>query len=435
VRFRSVLGRAPAVTFETALFDGLAPDGSLYVPESLPALPPGALDPRATRDLPSLAARALAPFLDTFTSAELADLTARALSFPVPLVHLEGRIHLLELFHGPTLAFKDVGARFMAGAMSRLLEREGREVTVLVATSGDTGSAVAQGFAGAARVRVFVLYPAGRVSDLQEAQITTVGGHVHALEVAGSFDDCQRLVKGALAADAGGAGRAGHTLTTANSINLGRLLPQLTYALWGGVQLRASLGDDTPAPTVVVPSGNLGNLTAAAYARAMGSPTRRLVAATNANDVVPEYLSSGRYAPRPSVVTHSNAMDVGDPSNLPRLEHLFGHDLDALRSVVRGEAVSDAETLAEIRRTHDRTGVTLDPHTAVGVAAARRLDGEEPVIVMATAHPAKFPDVMRAALGHAVEPPPALAAALARPRERTRIAADPEALRAALAAR
>ncbi len=329
MKFRSVLGRCEPVPFARALFDGLAPDGSLYVPESIPRLADKELAALPKRSFGEIACAVLAPFLDEFSADELRGIVDRALDFRVPLVPLEGRLQLLELFHGPTLAFKDVGARFMAQAMSTLLAREQREVTIVVATSGDTGSAVARGFHGVPHITVFVLYPAGRISELQERQITTVGGNVHALEVEGTFDDCQRLVKQALAESAGDAAR---TLTTANSINVGRLLPQITYHAWALAQLRARPATAAATPTVVVPSGNLGNLTAAFYARAMGIPIRGLVAATNANDVLVEFLRTGTLTPRAAVATHSNAMDVGDPSNLPRIQALVDGDMDRLRA-------------------------------------------------------------------------------------------------------
>ena len=429
MRYVSTLGRAPAVDFRTALFRGMAEDGSLYVPEALPRLPDAFLGSIHERTLHEIACETLAPFIDDLAPGVLRSIVESAFDFPIPLVGLEERLFLLELFHGPTLAFKDIGARFMAQLMSHYLAAEQREVALVVATSGDTGSAVAHGFFGVPHITVFVLYPKGRVSDLQERQMATLGGNVHAIEVAGSFDDCQRLVKQALAERPGTAGR---DLTTANSINIGRLLPQLTYYLWGYAQWRMSATRDAAPPHVIVPSGNFGNLTAAAYARAMGMPVSRLVAATNANDVVPEFLRTGRYTPRASVATMSNAMDVGDPSNLSRLRSLLGVEAAELGKRIEAHAVTDQETLREIRVIAQHTGIVLDPHTAVGMRVARGLPDEADAIVAATAHPAKFPEIMRQAFGREIALPPALAAVATAPKLSEAIPADYAAFRALL---
>jgi len=412
----SVNGRSAPVDFETALFTGLAFDGGLYVPEQVPRLG----DLRPEPGLHETGVEILGAFLDDLDPAVLRRVVEDAWNFPLPLRPLDDDVFLLELFHGPTLAFKDVGARFMARIMAHYRERSARRVTLIVATSGDTGSAVAHGFHGVAGIDVFVLYPSGRVSRLQEAQMATLGGNVHAVEVRGTFDDCQALVKRALTdPDITGA----LTLTTANSINIGRLLPQIVfYALGWRLWRAARPNDPEPGgePRFVVPSGNFGNLTAALYAQAMGVPVGRAVAATNANDVVPEYLRTGAYHPRASVQTLSTAMDVGAPSNLARIQALLGDDAAAIRERVEPVAVDDAATLAEIRLTHARTEVILDPHTAVGVAAARRVRaaGETaPLVVAATAHPGKFPEIVEQALGFAPPPPPALREALSRPKQ------------------
>jgi len=418
VRYISVLGKSPSVSFRGAVFHGLAPDGGLYVPEEIPPLPmPSVIDDRDA-DLADTGVVALAPFVGDIDAEVLRQVVQRALSFPVPLVHLRANLYLLELFHGPTLAFKDVGARFMAEMLGYFLEQEQDHLTIIVATSGDTGSAVAHGFYDVPRIRVFILYPSGKISRLQELQMTTLGKNIHAVEVDGTFDDCQRLVKETFL-------RTEITsrihVTTANSINVGRLLPQISYYLWGLSQLRHRFGI-REHPAVVVPSGNLGNLTAAMYARAMGAPIGQCVAATNINDVLPQFLRTGRMTPRPSVRTQSNAMDVGNPSNFARLQHLFRND-NALRGAIQGERVTDEETFQEIRRTFDETGTILDPHTAVGVKVARQIQEHwsGPVIVPATAHPAKFPDVMRQALGQTIPIPPPLADALEKQKQTTRI--------------
>jgi threonine synthase len=429
LNYVSTGGLAEPVGFRAALFRGSPEDGSLYVPEHLPRLPEAFLASIHERSFHEIACEALAPFLEDVSPEALKAIVESAFDFPVPLVLLEDRLHLLELFHGPTLAFKDIGARFMAHVMSHYLAQDQREVAIVVATSGDTGSAVAQGFYGLPRISVFVLYPSGRVSDLQERQMATLGGNVCAVEVEGSFDDCQRLVKRALAER---PGRVGRELTTANSINIGRLLPQITYYLWGYAQWRRAATPGTPPPHIVVPSGNFGNLTAAAYARAMGMPAGRLVAATNANDVVPSFLRTGRYEPRASVATLSNAMDVGDPSNLARLRSLLGSDAAALGERLEAHSVSDEDTLREIRVIAAHIGTVLDPHTAVAMRVARGLPDDAEAIVAATAHPAKFPEVMRQAFGREIALPPALAAVAARPKLSERIPADYAAFRSLL---
>jgi threonine synthase len=299
------------------------------------------------------------------------------------------------LFHGPTFAFKDVGARMLARLMAHAQPADADPLTILVATSGDTGSAVAQGFCGVPRIQVVVLYPAGKVSRFQEAQMATLGGNVLALRVPGSFDDCQRLVKAAFL-----DGRLAELrLSSANSINIGRLLPQAVYyfASW----LQVARGDERVVFSV--PSGNLGNLTAGVIAQRLGLPVARFVAASNVNDVLPEFLRTGVYRARPSVPTLSNAMDVGDPSNFPRLLALHGGSTEALRANIDGAVVSEEETRATIRDVYRRSRYVLDPHSAVGYAVAQRAacaDGPSPVqVVLATAHPAKFGDVIREELG------------------------------------
>jgi threonine synthase len=327
----------------------------------------------------------------------------------------------------------------MAQAISFFLARERRTLTIAVATSGDTGSAVAHGFFDVPQIAVFILYPAGKISSLQEQQMTTLGHNIHALEVDGSFDDCQRLVKRTLADPE--LVRA-LNLTTANSINVGRLVPQIVYYVWALALLKSQLrqtqitAEQPSRPVVVVPSGNFGNLTAAVYSKWMGNPIDRYVAATNANTVVPEFFETGTYSPRPAVSTYSNAMDVGDPSNFARLRFLYNHDLDRMKRDISSISISDEDTLAEIRRTYDRTGYVLDPHTAVGVAAARSFQLPSPtgppVIVAATAHPAKFPRVTEKAIGKQIALPPPLQEALSRPKISTRVPAEYSALKEVL---
>lgn len=424
MKFISVRGEAAAAGFREALLQGIAPDGGLYVPESGPRLPEEFL-----RNLPGfsfheIARTVLASFIDDIPGADLRGIVERSLNFPIPLVRIDEDRFLLELFHGPTLAFKDVGARFMAEALSWFLEKEGGSLTILVATSGDTGGAVASGFFNVPRLDVFIFYPSGRISELQEKQMTTLGGNIHPVEVEGTFDDCQRMVKEALA---DGEIRRRRRLSTANSINPGRLLPQITYYVWALAQWKRSEDRGRTDPAVVVPSGNFGNLTAAVYAARMGVQIARLVAATNANDVVPEYLRTGSFTPRPSISTLSNAMDVGDPSNLSRLQHLSGNDLNQLRALIEPQVVSDEETLNEIRQTYEQSGRIIDPHTAVGMAAARRTPGMK--IIAATAHPAKFPEVIQRAISATPGPPPSLKEAMGRPTVSIRIPVSAEAVK------
>jgi threonine synthase len=415
MKWISTRGKAPAIPFIDALFAGTAPDGGLYMPERLDPLPPGTVDALRGASLVDIGTRIGAHLLrDEITSAALRPLIQDALDFPIPLVPITDRVSVLELFHGPTLAFKDVGARVQA----RLLHHftDGTPLTILVATSGDTGSAVAQAFHRVPDTRVVVLYPEGKVSDVQEAQMASLGDNVTALSMRGTFDDCQRLVKQAFADD---DLRAHVWLTPANSINLGRLLPQVIYYFVLKADLKVRLYDDGEGPIVSVPSGNFGNLTAGLIAKRLGLPVRRFVAATNVNDAVPEYLKSGRYEPRPSIRTVANAMDVGAPSNLERMQALYDGNLEALRRDVVGCAYADARIVGEIRTVYERHGYLLDPHSAVAWLALQDVLATEPSargVFVATAHPAKFREVVEPAIGQSVPLPPVLAEAMARPR-------------------
>ncbi len=423
MRFRNIRGDKRGVAFRDALMEGISTGGSLYIPEEFPILDPRIIEAAATPDPAATGFEVLSKFIDDMPTDNLRRIAGEAFNFPVPLVSLDDSISLLELFHGPTLAFKDFGARFMAGAMDYFLGEEERNITVIVATSGDTGSAVAQGFFGKRNISVYILYPSGKISPLQERQMTTLGGNIHAVEVGGTFDDCQRLVKQALA-DSDLVRK--RSLTTANSINPGRLLPQISYYVSGYAQWKVREGNGT-LPLLVIPSGNFGNLTAALYAGRMGIRAAKYVAATNGNDVVPEYFRTGIYTPRASKRTYSNAMDVGDPNNLSRIEAMYDSDISGMRKDITAMSVGDAATLDEIRSVYEKTGYILDPHTAVGVSAARSLivsGGGEKAVVAATAHPAKFPEVIREALGIEIELPDALRRSLDLPKRSTKI--EPE---------
>ena len=358
--------------------------------------------------------RVVKPFAGPEVPEEvLWQVVSEAISFPVKLVSLSPALHILELFHGPTLAFKDFGARFMARLMAYFVRDETRPLTVLVATSGDTGSAVAHGFLGVPGIRVVILYPSKRISEAQEKQFTTLGQNIAALEVSGSFDDCQRLVKQAFS-DAELNQRA--FLTSANSINIGRLLPQMFYHVAAYRQLPVA-----SVPLIVsVPSGNFGNLTAGIFAKRIGLPVTRFIASTNANDVVPEYLRTGEFHPRHAKPTVSNAMDVGSPNNFPRLLDLCRNRLEYVQREIWGHASSDEETLTAMKSVYERFGYIADPHTAVGVLGweAYRRQHPEPAqgLVLATAHPAKFADIVMRAIGSAPPLPDRLAAYLQRPK-------------------
>jgi len=422
LRFLSTGGEAPAVSLEEALFAGPAPDGGLYVPETLPRIQPPAAGASFT-DTALSVARAL--FEEDVPREALEEIVRDGLDFEIPLVPVEEGVYSLELFHGPTLAFKDVGARFMARLLLHFLRRRGRDVTVLVATSGDTGSAVASAFYRLEGTRVVVLFPRGKVSALQQKLFTTLGGNVSALGVEGTFDDCQRMVKQAFADRDIPAIRS---LVSANSINVGRLLPQTFY------YFHISSRIESGAPLLVAtPSGNFGNLTAGLFAKRMGFRADRFVAATNVNDVVPEYLAGGTYRPRPSVATLSNAMDVGDPSNWARIQWLYRGSLEEIRRDLLGSAHTDEETLGAMRDLYRRTGYLLDPHSAVaylGVLHGMTTQRNRPTaLFLSTAHPAKFQETVERAIESKIDLPPALAQALDRPERFLPIPAEYGALK------
>lgn len=397
----------PAVSFAEALFQGIAPDGGLYHPVEEPDL--RALIRSLGEDasfLDCAGAMIQGLFGDDHTAETARELARRAFPFEPRLKRLEPGMRLLELFHGPSCAFKDFGAGFLAAAMEWELQRGGQAVpaertVILTATSGDTGSAVAQAFQGRQNIDVVILYPSGRVSPLQEKQLTAPSENITALEVKGSFDDCQRMVKEAFA-DPELTGRI--CLTSANSINVGRLIPQSFYYIWAFSQLKDYAGREL---VFCVPSGNFGNLTAGLLAWRWGMPVSSFIAATNANDVVPQFLQSGVFTPRPSVQTLANAMDVGNPSNFERMERLFG-SAQAMAGLISARSVSDQEIQAVMKDVYEKRGELICPHTATGVLAAREYlqedQGEDTLVVpLATAHPAKFVEVSRDALG--VEPP------------------------------
>jgi threonine synthase len=412
MRYRSTSGKAPLTSLRGAVLRGLAPDGGLYMPAEIARH--SAEELQEFRGLPftEVCFRVARPFAGAELPEEMLwQIVSESINFPVKLVSLTPGLHVLELFHGPTLAFKDFGARFMARLLGYFVRGESKQLTVLVATSGDTGSAVAHGFLGVPGIRVVILYPSKRISEAQEKQFTTLGENITALEVAGSFDDCQRLVKQAFS-DEELNKRA--FLTSANSINIGRLLPQMFYHIAAYRQLPVA-----SVPLIVsVPSGNFGNLTAGIFAKRLGLPVTRFIASTNANDVVPQYLLSGKFQPRAGIATISNAMDVGNPNNFPRLLDLCRNRLEYVQKEIWGHGATDDETLAAMKMVYQRYHYIADPHTAVGVLGweAYKREHPEPAqgLVLATAHPAKFADIVQRAIGLAPPLPERLAACLNR---------------------
>lgn len=426
MKFLSTRGTCSPASIDDALAAGLAPDGGLYVPERFPKPVIG----NSTATLDSTAHALLAPYFDDSSLRdELGDICKHAFSFPAPLRPLHGENDwLLELFHGPTAAFKDYAARFLAEALSRLRLDDAPPTTIIVATSGDTGAAVAAAFHRRPGFNVVILYPDGRVSPRQAHGLGCWGDNVRAFRVDGSFDDCQRLAKQALSDE---TLRRDLSLSSANSISLGRLLPQTAYYAYASLQFHADHG--VPL-NFIVPTGNLGNACAAFVAKRMGLPIGEIRLATNTNDVLPRFFAGDDYAPQPTLATLANAMDVGSPSNFERLRYWFGDDA-ALRANFIAESVDDETIRDTIREAPRRHGIVPCPHTATGLHLLERLredGGARPWAVVATAHPAKFESIVEPLVGHAVEPPPALAASLARPSSAEPLPAEYETLRTAL---
>ena len=424
MRFVSTRGKAAPATLSEALAAGLAPDGGLYVPEKLPQLSLADFDGKTT--LPEIAATLIRPFFEGDALApQLSAICAEAFNFPAPLRDLGDGTFLLELFHGPTAAFKDFGARFLAACLQRLRTDSHTPLTIVVATSGDTGAAVGGAFHGMANLRVLILYPDGRVSPRQAHQLGAFGDNVHALRVAGSFDDCQALVKRALNdADL----QAAVPLSSANSISLGRLLPQMSYYAKAALDHFRAHGEKL---NFAIPTGNLGNALACILARRMGLPIGEILLATNANDVLPVFFDGGDYTPQASIATLANAMDVGAPSNFERLRWLYPND-EELRESFRAISVNDAEIEATIQDVWDRHLFAICPHTATAVFALDSLALDGSWAVAATAHPAKFESIVEPLVGAHVPPPPALAELLQRPAHADPVPADYDAFVAEL---
>lgn len=409
------------VSFQEALVKGLADDKGLYFPTAIPQL-----DPEFTHNLPAyskaeIAYRVIAPFIgEEIPEDTLRQIVSETLDFDIPLVHLNDTYSSLELFHGPTMAFKDVGARFMARCLGYFnREKKNRTVRVLVATSGDTGGAVANGFLHVPGVEVVILYPEGKVSDIQERQLTTLGANIKALSVKGDFDACQRMVKTAFLDE-----EMHHlNLTSANSINVARWLPQMFYYFLAVRQLQQE-GNDKPA-LFSVPSGNFGNICAGIMSYRMGLPMKHFVAATNVNDTIPRYLATGNYTPKTTVPTIANAMDVSDPSNFIRIEALFRETPELLRQHFSSYSFNDRETREAMKTLKDDFGYIADPHGAIGYLGAEKKLPEHKghkAIFLETAHPAKFKDEVETTLGIRIDLPPQLQAVMHREKEYTSIA-------------
>jgi threonine synthase len=425
MQYYSLNRQSPPVDFRAATIAGQAPDGGLYFPETIPQFSAEFLKNLPTLSPADIAYAVMQPYVgDTIPEADLRRICAETVDFPFPLVPITEQIGSLELFHGPTLAFKDVGARFMSRCLGYFSRGESQPVTVLVATSGDTGGAVAHGFLGVPGVEVVILYPSGKVSPLQELQLTTLGQNITALEVAGNFDDCQRLVKQAFLDEELTSRR---TLTSANSINVARWLPQQLYYLFALQQWAAAA-----PPIIAVPSGNFGNLCAGLLAHASGLPVGHFIAACNANDAGAEYLRTAIFSPKTAVATISNAMDVGHPSNFVRILELFKHEHATISQLLSGYTVSDADTSATIRRVEAGRGYLLDPHGAVAFFALEKYLTGHPAaagFLLATAHPVKFPEVVEPLIGRKIEVPKALHYLLEKPKQSVPLAPSYEALR------
>ncbi|MGS0526963.1 threonine synthase [Zobellia nedashkovskayae] len=402
MNFYSLNKKAPEVSFKDAVIKGIAPDKGLYFPEKIEPLPKRFFEHIEDLTDHEIAFNAIHQFVSKeIPNERLREIIAKVLDFEFPVVEIEENVATLELFHGPTMAFKDVGARFMANCLGYFSEGEKQDVTVLVATSGDTGGAVANGFLGVEGVRVVILYPNGKVSDIQERQLTTLGQNITALKVDGTFDDCQKMVKTAFLDE---TLLEKMQLTSANSINVARWLPQLFYFLFAYKQAK-SKGKEI---VFSIPSGNFGNVCAGMVAQRLGMPVKHFIASTNVNDTVPEFMKTEEYKPKPSTATISNAMDVGDPSNFIRIRHLYQDNFKALKENLSSYSFSDAETRETMKRIYGESGYVADPHGAVGYLGLKKYQESHPDvygIFLETAHPVKFLDVVEETIGKSVAIP------------------------------
>ncbi len=394
MKFYSTKDRSYKVSFKDAIFNSLPPDNGLYYPETIPHLDSNFFEGLSSKSKEEIGFEVAWNFIENeIPERDLRRIVEETISFDFPLVQVVDHIYSLELFHGPTWAFKDLGARFLSRCMRHFIQQEDRKVNILVATSGDTGGAVAAGFHGIEGVDVTILYPKNKVSDLQQKQLTTWGANINALEVDGTFDDCQRLVKAAFLDQ---ELNSKLSLSSANSINIARLIPQMFYYFFAFQQL-----GNWEEVVVSVPSGNYGNLSAGLFAKKMGLPIKRFIAASNSNDIVPSYLISGQYEPKPSIETYANAMDVGAPSNFVRMLEFFDGEVENMRALISGFSLSDPKILDTMNECHQSTRYLLDPHGAIGYQALKaELNKNETGIFLETAHPVKFMDVVKKVVKH-----------------------------------
>jgi threonine synthase len=421
MKFYSTNKQSPSVSFKEAVILGQAPDKGLYFPETIPTLEKNIFENIESISNEEIAFRVIQPYAgDDIPGEKLFSIVSESISFPIPLVKLSDSIFSLELFHGPTLAFKDIGARFMSRCLGYFLKGHEKKVTVLVATSGDTGGAVANGFYETPGVDVVILYPSGKVSPVQEKQLTVLGGNIHSLEIEGSFDDCQQMVKQAFADKQVNQKRF---LTSANSINVARWLPQQFYYFFACKQWP----DKNNPPVIAVPSGNFGNICAGILAQQSGLPVSHFIAACNANDVIPRFLHTKKYEPKKAIATWSNAMDVGDPGNFIRVLEIFRHDVNTLRQHITAYSITDEETLSGIKEVYNHFDYQADPHGAVGYLSLKKYLKAHPGekgLFLETAHPVKFPAAVEETTGRKIEIPPSLASLMHSEKKSIRMKAD-----------
>lgn len=426
MKYYSTNRKSEIVSFKEATIKGQAPDKGLYFPETIPKVDISLIDGIDKLSNEEIAFRVIRPYVgEDIAEDKLFQIVSETVNFPIPLVKVNESISSLELFHGPTLAFKDVGARFMSRCLGHIVQGDTRKVTVLVATSGDTGGAVANGFYDVEGVEVVILYPSGKVSPVQEKQLTTLGKNIKALEVDGTFDDCQSMVKTAFT-DKDINGKL--FLTSANSINVARWLPQQFYYFFAYKQWR----DKKKPPVISVPSGNFGNICAGILAMQSGLPVKNFIAACNANDIVTEYLQSQQLKPKKAVATISNAMDVGNPSNFVRILEIFQQQFPELKSKLSSYSITDAETISTIKEVYEKDNYVLDPHGAVGYLSLQRYlqdHPEENGILLETAHPVKFPDAVESCIGKPIEIPEAVQSIMNKEKLTVRIKADYQQLK------
>ena len=429
MQYYSTNSQSPKVDFKQATIKGQAPDKGLYFPEQIPMLPKEFIENITNYSDEEIAYQVIKPYVgDAIPDAELRRIVDETINFDIPLVKVTDTIFSLELYHGPTLAFKDIGARFMSRCLGYFVKDLNKKVTVLVATSGDTGGAVANGFYDVDGVEVVILYPSGKVSSVQEKQLTTLGKNIHALEVSGTFDDCQQMVKQVFTDE---ALNEKLFLTSANSINVARWLPQQFYYFFAYKQW----AQKNNPPVIAVPSGNFGNICAGILAHVSGLPVKHFIAACNANDVVPAFMETEKYEPKKAVATISNAMDVGNPSNFIRILEIFHHQFTSLQNVLSSCSITDAATKDTIQKVYQEEGYLLDPHGAVGFLALHQYLQNHPAekgIVLETAHPVKFYDVVEPVIGQAVTKPASVQKQLLLEKKSTKITASADLLKAFL---